>query len=62
MRAPEQFRRRARHLLQMARNCQDPQIAASLRVIAADYLDCAGEVGGKASQQQQQVRSDEEPE
>jgi hypothetical protein len=37
-----EYRRRARHLLKMANACQDTQIAARLRVIAADYFDCAG--------------------
>ena len=38
----------------MAQNCQDSQIAARLRIIAADYLDA--QVGDKATQRQQQVR------
>ena len=58
MDSPEQFRRRARHLLQMAQTCQDSRIAARLRIIAADYFD-AGQVGDKATQRQQQVQSDE---
>jgi hypothetical protein len=36
-----EYRRRAQHLLEMANTCQDTQIAARLRVIAADYFDCA---------------------
>jgi hypothetical protein len=27
----------------MAKTCRDTQIAARLRVIAADYFDCAGQ-------------------
>jgi hypothetical protein len=38
MTSPREYRRRARHLLQMAQTCQDVQIAARLRVIATDYL------------------------
>ena len=38
-----EYRRRARHLLQMAKTCRDTQIAARLRVIAADYFVCAGQ-------------------
>ena len=56
MTSPEEYRRRARHFLQMAQNCQDSRIAARLRVIAADYFDCAGPDGNKAFQQQQQVQ------
>jgi hypothetical protein len=41
--SPQEYRRRARHLLQMAKTCRDTQIASRLRVIAADYLDCAGQ-------------------
>ena len=55
--SPEQYRRRARHFIQMAQNCKDSQIAHRLRVIAADYLD-AGQVGGKAPQRQKQTQSD----
>lgn len=39
----QEYRRRARRLLQMANTCRDRQIAARLRVIAADYFDCAGQ-------------------
>jgi hypothetical protein len=53
MTSPEAYRRRARHILQMAQTCQDPQIADRLRVIAADYFD-AGQGGGQAFQQQAQ--------
>jgi hypothetical protein len=56
MTSPREFRRRARHLSQMAQTCQDPQIAARLRVIAADYFEAGG--GGEAFQQQQQVQPD----
>ena len=42
-RTPQEYRRRARHLLDMANTCRDTQIAARLRVIAADYFDCAGQ-------------------
>jgi len=48
---------RAQYLLNLAQNCQDAQIAARLRIIAADYLDCADQAGGGASKQQQD-RSD----
>ena len=41
--SPQEYRRRAQHLLQMAKTCRDTQIAARLRVIAADYFDCAGQ-------------------
>jgi hypothetical protein len=51
--------RRALYLLNLAQNCQDPQIAARLRIIAADYLDCSDQAGGGASKQQQD-RSDKE--
>jgi hypothetical protein len=54
---PEEYRRRARHILQMAQTCQDPRIADSLRVIAADYFDA----GQRSSfQEQQQVRPDKD--
>jgi hypothetical protein len=56
MDSPEQFRRRAHHLLQMAQTCQDSRIAARLRIIAADYFD-AGQVGNEAPQRQQQAQS-----
>jgi hypothetical protein len=59
--SPREYRRRARHLLQMAQTCQDSQIAARLRVIAADYFD-AGHGGGEAFQQQQQVQPDTDAE
>jgi hypothetical protein len=59
--SPREYRRRARHLLQMAQTCQDSQIAARLRVIAADYFD-AGQGGGEAFQQQQQVQPDTDAE
>jgi hypothetical protein len=61
MTSPREYRRRARHLLQMAQTCQDPQIANRLRGIAADYLDAA-HGGGKAFQQQQQVQPDKDAE
>jgi hypothetical protein len=60
MDSPEQFRRRARHLLHMAQTCQDTQIAARLRIIAADYFECAGQVGDKAVQRQRPVQPDKE--
>jgi hypothetical protein len=60
MRSPEKFRQRARHLLEMAQNCNDAQIAYRLRVIAADYF-AAARVGNKAPQRQQQVQSDKKP-
>jgi hypothetical protein len=44
-----EYRRRARNLLEMANTCQDTQIAARLRVIAADYFDCAAQDGGQVS-------------
>jgi hypothetical protein len=62
MTSPAEYRRRARHLLQMAQTCQDSQIAARLRVIAADYFDCAAQGGGEAFQQQQQVQPDKDAE
>jgi hypothetical protein len=61
MTSPAEYRRRARHFLQMAQNCQDSQIAARLRVIAADYFE-AGQGGGEAFQQQQQVQHDKDAE
>jgi hypothetical protein len=61
MTSPREYRRRARHLLQMAQTCQDVQIAARLRVIATDYLDTAHGAGG-ALQQQQQVQPDKDAE
>jgi hypothetical protein len=61
MTSPREYRRRARHLLQMAQTCQDAQIAARLRVIAADYFD-AGQSGSEAFQQQQQVQPDKDAE
>ena len=45
----------------MAENCQDSQIAASLRAVAADYLDAAQGAGG-ALKQQQQVQPDKDAE
>jgi len=45
MTAPQEYRRHARHLLQMAKRCEDTQIAARLRIIAADYLDCSVQGG-----------------
>jgi hypothetical protein len=44
-RTPEEYRLRWRHLLDIANTCQDTQIAARLRVIAADYFDSAGQEG-----------------
>jgi hypothetical protein len=41
--SPQEYGRRAQHLLEMARTCRDTQIASRLRVIAADYFDCAGQ-------------------
>jgi len=61
MTSPAEYRRRARHFLQMAQNCRDSQIAARLRVIAADYFE-AGQGGGEAFQQQQQVQHDKDAE
>jgi hypothetical protein len=61
MTSPKEYRRRARQYLQMAQNCQDSQIAARLRAIAADYLDAAQGAGG-AFQQQQQVQPNEDAE
>jgi len=43
MTSPEEYRRRAQHFLKLAQTCKDSQIAARLRVIAADYFDCAGQ-------------------
>jgi len=37
----------------MAQTCQDTQIAARLRMIAADYLDCAGRQDFPTGQQVQ---------
>jgi hypothetical protein len=59
MTSPEEYRRRARHILQMAQTCQDPRIADRLRVIAADYFE-AGQRG--SFHQQQQVRPDKDAE
>ena len=59
MRSPGHFRQGARHLLEMAQNCSDSQIAHRLRVIAADYF-AAAHVGNKPAQRQQQVQSDKE--
>jgi len=61
MTSPKEYRRRARQFLQMAENCQDSQIAARLRAIAADYLDAAQGAGG-ALKQQQQVQPDKDAE
>jgi len=46
---PQEYRRRAQHLLQMAKTCRDAQIAARLRIIAADYFDASGQAQRKAS-------------
>jgi hypothetical protein len=40
----------------MAQNCNDSQIAARLRIIAADYFD-ADRASNKPSQRQKQVPS-----
>jgi hypothetical protein len=45
----QEYRRRAQHLLQMAKTCRDAQIAARLRIIAADYFDASGQAQRKAS-------------
>jgi hypothetical protein len=58
MTSPEEYRRRAQHFLKLARTCKDSQIAARLRVIAADYFECAGQVGDKAAQRQPPVHPD----
>jgi hypothetical protein len=57
--SPKAYRRRARHILQMAQTCQDPQIADRLRVISADYFD-AGQGGAQTFQQQVQPDKDAE--
>jgi hypothetical protein len=68
MTPPEEYRRKAQHFLNLAQTCHDPQVAARLRVIAADYFDRAGPIGSKAPvlqqqhQPQQQVQPDKDNE
>jgi hypothetical protein len=57
MKSQGKFRQRARHLLEMAQNCNDSQIAHRLRLIAADYFE-AGRARNKPAQRQQQVHPD----
>ena len=54
----QDYRRRAHHYLQIAKNCPDPDIADGFRVIAADYFDLADQLGrtGPVMQQQQQIQ------
>jgi hypothetical protein len=40
--------------LRVAAGCQDAEMAAGLRKLAAEYLDCADEIARPVGQQQQQ--------
>jgi hypothetical protein len=40
----------------VAANCQDADMAAGLRTLAAEYLDCADEIARSVGQQQQQIQ------
>ncbi len=55
------YRLLAQYFLALAKACTDPSNADRYRVIAADYFDRAGQVGGSPAQQQQQIQPPKMP-
>jgi hypothetical protein len=45
--------------MRMAAECADPEIAAVLRILAADYLSSADAIERPVGQQQQQIQPKE---
>jgi hypothetical protein len=53
------YRRLAENCMRMAAECADPEIAAVLRILAADYLSSADAIERPVGQQQQQIQPKE---
>ena len=58
----DEHRRKAYRYLQMASECRDPEIAKGLRMLAADFLDLAGDTAQHVGQQQQQIQPKDDSE
>jgi hypothetical protein len=52
----KELRSFAADCLRVAAGCQDTEMAAGLRKLAAEYLDCADEIARPVGQQQQQIQ------
>jgi hypothetical protein len=54
------YRRLAENCMRMAAGCADPEIASTLRILAADYFSSADAIERPAGQQQQQIQPKEQ--